>query len=84
MRPVVDEAVGIEAGDHLVGERGQEVRSGQRARVRRVELAGQVVDEDQTAPFVVPADRGLAGQERRCLGEELDELLRSLGHGGTS
>ena len=58
--------------------------AGQRPGMGGVELAGQVVHEDQPAPLVGGADRGLTGEQGLGLGEELDEVLRSLRHGGSS
>ena len=56
--------------------------AGQRAGVGGVEVAGQVVHEHQPGAVRRSVDGGLAGEERFGLGEQLDELLRSLGHGG--
>ena len=82
--PVVDEAVGVEAGDHLVREPGQQVGAGQRAGVRGVEVAREVVHQHQAGSLGGFADGGLPGEEALGLGEQFDELLRSLGHGRVS
>ena len=66
------------------GEAGQQVRAGQGAGVGGVEVAGQVVHQHQAGALGRVADGGLPGEEALGLGEQLDELLRSLGHGGTS
>jgi len=57
--PVVDEAVGVEAGDHLVGEPGEQVGAGQGARVCGVEVAREVVHQHQAAPLGGFGDGGL-------------------------
>jgi hypothetical protein len=49
-----------------------------------VEVAREVVHQHQTAALGRVGDRRLPGEERLRLGEQLDELLRSLDHGVTS
>ncbi len=81
---VVDQAVDVEPRDHPVRQRGQQVRTGQRPCRGGVELAGEVMHEHEAAAGTGPGRPRLAGQERLGLGEQLDELLRSLRHGGAS
>jgi hypothetical protein len=78
---VIDEAVGVEARDDLVREAGEQVGAGQHPGVGGVEVTGQVVDQHQGTALRRLADRRLAGEEGLGLGEQLDELLRSLRHG---
>src|SRR3712207_9213413 len=48
-RPVVHQAVDVEAGDHLAGERAEQVRSGAGARGGGVEATAAVVHQHQPA-----------------------------------
>ena len=84
VRPVVDQAVGVEAREHLVRQVGEQVRAGQRTGMGGVEVPGQVVHEHEAAALAGFADGGLLGQEALRLGEQFEQLLRSLGHHGRS
>jgi hypothetical protein len=84
VRPVVDQAVDVEPGDHLVRQAGQQVGAGECAGRRGVELPGQVVHEHQATArgagerLRLPVEEGLRPRQ------QLDELLRTLHHGRTS